>query len=84
MNRKHKKTLEAIFSKPTKSSILWTDIEKLFWALGAEIENKGGSVLTVKFNSRLYTFHRPHPRKEARIYCVNKVRVILIDGGVMP
>ena len=43
MNRKHQRTLEAIFTSPTQSSIKWKDIESLFITLGAEIEEGRGS-----------------------------------------
>lgn len=37
MNSKQRRILEAIFAKPTKSNILWSDIEKLMLGLGTEI-----------------------------------------------
>ncbi len=84
MNSKQRKTLEAIFEKPTRKNILWSDIEKLFLALGAEIANQGGSVVTIKMNEKPYTFHRPHPEKEAKAYCVNKVREFLKENRIKP
>lgn len=84
LNRKHRKTLEAIFSKPTKSSIVWADIEKLFVALGGEVISKGGSVVTIKFSTRVTTFHRPHPQKEAKKWVVEKVSDLLMEAEVKP
>lgn len=82
MNSKHRKTLEAIFAKPIPRNIHWNDIEKLFEGLGAEIINKGGSVVTIKMDGKPMTFHRPHPQKEAKVYCVKEVRSFLIENGI--
>lgn len=82
MNSKQQKTLKAVFDKPTRKNILWSDIEKLFVGLGAEIANKGGSVVTIKMGGRPQTFHRPHPQKEAPAYCVNNIRQFLIENEV--
>lgn len=82
MNTKQRKTLKAIFEKPARKNIVWTDIEGMFTSLGAEIVNKGGSVVTIKMGEKLQTFHRPHPEKEAPAYCVKNVREFLIENGV--
>lgn len=82
MNSKQRKTLKAIFEKPTRKNIPWSDIERLLEALGAEIANKGGSVVTFKMGKKPQTFHRPHPQKEAPAYCINNVRQFLLDNGV--
>jgi hypothetical protein len=34
MNKKHRKTLEALFSQPVSSTIRWKDIEALIISLG--------------------------------------------------
>ena len=47
MKRKHAKTLAAIFSRPTPGSIPWSDIESLFRALGADIQEREGSRIAV-------------------------------------
>ncbi|MFI4955657.1 MAG: type II toxin-antitoxin system HicA family toxin [Gammaproteobacteria bacterium] len=70
MNSKHRKTLLAIFEKPVRKNILWSEIESLFSAIGANIVNKGGSVVTIEMNGKPHTFHRPHPEKEAKAYKV--------------
>ena len=43
MNSKHRKTLEAIFSKPTLGGIKFVDIEALVVALGGEVVEGAGS-----------------------------------------
>jgi len=47
MKRKHQKTVEQIYKRPTSANIQWNDIEALFVALGAKVteRNKG-----VKYN----------------------------------
>ena len=61
MNSKHRKTLAAIFADPVPSSILWTDIESLFLACGAETSEGRGSRVRVELNGVFATFHRTHP-----------------------
>jgi hypothetical protein len=78
MNRKHQKTLQAIFSIPTSASINFSDIEKLLVALGAEkIEGSGSRVAFVMPGGEKWEHHRPHPQKEARKYQVESVREFL-------
>jgi hypothetical protein len=40
---RHKKTYEAIFKDPVLSGILWSDIEALLLALGAELRSRFAS-----------------------------------------
>jgi hypothetical protein len=37
MNAKARRTLGAVFGKPTRADIPWADIEALFVGLGAEV-----------------------------------------------
>jgi hypothetical protein len=43
MKAKHRKTLEAIFKKPTNGGIVFAEIESLVVALGGEIREGSGS-----------------------------------------
>ena len=82
MNRKHQKTLKAIFSVPTLASINFADIEKLLVALGAEkFEGNGSRVAFVMPDGEKWEHHRPHPQKEARKYQVESVREFLKGLG---
>jgi hypothetical protein len=47
MTSKHRKTLDAIFDEPVRIAILWSDIEKLLIACGAEISEGRGSRIRV-------------------------------------
>ena len=84
MNRKHQRTLEAIFSTPVRASINWKDIESLFNALGAKIEEGGGSRVRILLNEEEAVFHRPHPQKETDKGAVVSVRRFLENAGVKP
>jgi hypothetical protein len=84
MNRKHQRTLEAIFSTPAKASINWKDIESLFNALGAKIEEGRGSRVRILLNKEEAVFHRPHPQKETDKGAVVSVRRFLENAGVKP
>lgn len=82
MNKKHLRTLEAIFSKPVQANITWKDIEALFSYLGAKIEEGRGSRIRVILNTEEAVFHRPHPRKETDKGAVVSVRRFLENAGV--
>jgi len=82
MNRKHQKTLRAIFSVPTSASINFADIEKLLIALGAEATEGRGSRLGFVLNNQKLFVHRPHPAKEAKKYQVENFREFLKLAGV--
>ena len=82
MNSKQKKTLDDIFHNPVKSSILWIDIENLFKALGAYIEEGSGSRVCILLNDIAAVFHRPHPRKETDKGAIKSVRRFLVNAGV--
>lgn len=84
MNKKHQKTLEAIFKTPIQSSVLWSDIEKLFINLGAQIKKGNGSRLAVELNGIRAYFHRPHPKKETDKGALVSVRRFLENAGVKP
>ena len=82
MNSKQKKTLNEIFHDPIKSSILWSDIESLFRAFGAHMEEGSGSRVCILLNDVAAVFHRPHPQKETDKGAVKSVRHFLINAGV--
>ena len=82
MNSKHRNTIESIYRNPIQSNILWTDIEKLFDALGGELTEGSGSRIRVKLNGMRAVFHRPHPQKTTDKGAVNSVRRFLENAGV--
>ncbi|MBX3287825.1 MAG: type II toxin-antitoxin system HicA family toxin [Acidobacteria bacterium] len=85
MNRKHKATVRAIFDKPTRANIKFSDIEKLFISLGGVLHEGKGSAIRISFpEGTKYDQHRPHPGKEAKRYQVEDARKILEFLGVEP
>jgi hypothetical protein len=82
MNNKHRKTMVAIFSDPTRSNIPWSDIESLLQALGAELSEGRGSRVRVYLKGVRAVFHRPHPEKITDRGAVISVRKLLIEAGV--
>ena len=43
MKTKHRKTLQAIFARPTSPSVVFSDIESLVVALGGSVTEREGS-----------------------------------------
>jgi len=82
MQKKHHRTLKAIFEKPERSNIAWKDIEALFVALDAEISEGRGSRVRVVLNNCRAVFHRPHPQKETDKGAVKSVRRFLQEAEV--
>jgi len=82
MNAKQRKTLKEIFQNPVKSSVLWSDIENLFKAYNAHIEEGRGSKVCIMLNGVVAVFHRPHPQKETDKGALKSVRHFLINAGV--
>ncbi len=81
---KHRQTLAAIFAKPTRANIRFTDIEALVKALGGEVREGDGSRVVLELSGKREYGHRPHPGKEAKKYMVEKIREWLTDLEVMP
>ncbi len=82
MNSKHKKVLEAVFSDPVRSNIVWSDIEKMLKALDAEISEGNGSRVRIALNGIRAVFHRPHPEKETDKGAIISLRRFLISAGI--
>ena len=82
MNSRRRKTLAAIFSRPTSASIVFADIEALIKALGGSISEREGSRVRIDLNGEQWRCHRPHPGKEAKRYQVEEARELLERAGV--
>jgi len=81
-NSKHRKTLAAIFTRPTSASIVFADIEALIKALGGSVVDREGSRVRIELNGEQWRCHRPHPGKEAKRYQVEEAREFLERAGV--
>lgn len=84
MNAKHRKTLIAIFARPTSASVVFGDIEALIKSLGGSVSEREGSRVRIELNGEQWRCHRPHPGKEAKRYQVEEVRELLEHAGVLP
>ena len=84
MKRKHQKTLELIFTRPTSGSVKWKSIEGLFIDLGGEIDEREGSRISVTLFGQVRVYHRPHPTPDTDKGAVASVRSWLKENGVKP
>ena len=84
MNSKHRKTLAAIFAKPTAGAIVFKDVEALLLALGCTLTEGAGSRVRFDIDGAAFLCHRPHPGKEAKRYQIEQVREFIQQLGVMP
>ena len=84
VKRKHIKTLELIFQRPTSGNIHWSDIEALFSALGADISERAGSRIAVVLFGEVRVFLRPHPSPNTDKGAVASIRKWLEENEVTP
>jgi hypothetical protein len=84
VNTKHRKTLRAVFTKPTSPSIVFSDIEVLLVALGGQVHEREGSRVKISIKGEQWRCHRPHPGKEAKRYQVEEIRELLERIGEQP
>jgi hypothetical protein len=82
LSKKQRKILDQIFEQPVRSDVVWTDIESLLEALGAEISEGRGSRVRVALKGVRSVFHRTHPRRETDKGAVVSVRRFLSEAGV--
>ena len=74
----------AIYADPVPKQLEWKAMEALFIAVGAEVIEGRGSRVRFHKNVQIGTFHRPHPKKEAKPYQVKDARDFLTRIGVGP
>lgn len=84
MSAKHRKTLAAIFARPTPATIAFSEIESLVKALGGTVIEREGSRVKIDLMGEQWHCHRPHPGKEAKRYQVEEARELLERVGVQP
>jgi len=64
--------------------MVWKDIESPLIAAGAEVIEGNGSRVRFHKDGIIATFHRPHPKKDAKPYQVRNARKFLKQLGVQP
>lgn len=84
MQKRHLKTLTAIFHRPILGTIKWREIEGLFVALGAEISEREGSRVAVVLFGEVRIFHRPHPSPDTDKGAVKSIKLWLSENGIDP
>ena len=84
MKRKHQRTLDLFFARPTSGNVQWHDIEMLFIELGAEVSEREGSRVAVFLFDEVRVFHRPHPSPNTDKGAVASIRKWLEQHGVEP
>jgi len=82
MNSKHRRTLQAIFAKPVRSDVRWSEVETLLVALGAVLSEGRGSRVRVQLGQADAVFHRPHPGPLVDKGALVSVRRLLETAGV--
>ena len=82
MNKKQRKTLDAIFANPIRRNILWDDVVSLMEAVGGTVLQGNGSRVRFSLNGVSLNIHSPHPQKELKRYQVKDVRTFLSRAGV--
>lgn len=82
MKRKHLKTLEQIYSRPTSGNVSWSDIESLFKGLGANVSERAGSRVAVVLFGEVRVFHRPHPSPDTDKGAIASIRKWLEENEV--
>jgi hypothetical protein len=80
---RHRKTLRGIFAKSDRKNIKWDDFVGLLIELGADVTEKGGSMVGVRFKSRYAVFHRPHPGNEIYPTDLKRIRRFLLESGMV-
>lgn len=82
MNAAQRKTLEAVFERPTRAEVRWSKVEGLVRALGGEVTEGRGSRVRFRLGDRVATFHRPHPKQVTGKGTLEDVRRFLENAGI--
>ena len=84
MRRKHQRTLELSFARPTSANIPWRDVESLCIELGAEVTEREGSRVAVVLFEEVRVFHRPRPSPHTDNGAIASIRKWFEQHGVAP
>ena len=82
MNRKYHQTLAALFARPDRKDIRRDDFISLLGELGADITEKGGSMVGLRLSGRYAVFHHPHPCNVIYPSMLKYIRRFLNECGV--
>jgi hypothetical protein len=84
MTVRHRRTLKALFTAPTRRNVRFSDIVALIVALGGEVREGAGSRVVFELQGRRLYLHRPHPGHQAKRYQVEEVREFLHALEIQP
>ncbi|MCY4369326.1 MAG: type II toxin-antitoxin system HicA family toxin [bacterium] len=84
MRRKHERTLERVFKRPTPANIRWNDIVALLNAAGVEMFERSGSRVGLKKGGERMVVHRPHPEPDTGKQTVRAIASFLKTIGIEP
>jgi hypothetical protein len=84
MNKKHQRTLGAVFTDPVSGSIKWRDVESLLIACGAEMSEGSGSRVRFTIGGQTLFLHRPHSSPDTKRWAIRDIREFLADVGIKP
>jgi hypothetical protein len=84
MNAAQRKTLQAIYERPTRSDVRWSRVQELISALGGEVSEGRGSRVRFRIGDRVATFHGPHPSRDTGKGTLEAVRRFLDNAGIKP
>ena len=82
MNKRRRRTLEAIFAQPISGNITWRDVESLLKTLSAVLTERAGSRVSVSLNNHVIVFHRPHPSPNMDKGAIRDLRKFLQRAGI--
>ena len=82
MNKKQRKTYDAIFVDPIRRNIVWDDVVNLIQSLGGIVTQGDGLRVRFDLNGISLNIHSPHPQKELKRYQIKALREFLIKTGV--
>jgi hypothetical protein len=84
MNAAQRRTLQAVFEKPTRADVRWSKIEGLVEALGAKVTEGRGSRVRFQLGERVATFHRRRPKRVTGKATLEDIRRFLENAGIEP
>ncbi len=84
MNAAQRKTLQAIFEKPTRADVRWSKVEGLVRGLGDKVTEGRGFRIRIRLGDRVATFHGPHPSRVTGKATLEDVRQFFENAGIKP
>ena len=84
MQKRHQRTLAALFRHPIATDVAWRDVMTLVIALGGEVRSRSGSVCAVSLWGRDLVVHEPHPSGLLPKALVLRLGRRLLEGGIEP